>query len=145
LRLKVIQDQVVKLVDYKYSQISRSLIPRPSSFGIHPTTMSPAIPSPTPIVGVRNPDGSPRKGQRLALAELQKNDFAFALYTQALLAWQKDGDEDKDSDNATGTSYFQVTGMLLFVQALVTRTQWTQVFMAYLMLVGKTTTSSRNR
>ena len=75
------------------------------------TTMPPIIPAPTPIKGIRSPDGTARLGKRLPLAELQKNDFAFALYTQALLAWQKDGDKIKDADSATGTSYFQVTGM----------------------------------
>jgi hypothetical protein len=74
--------------------------------------MSPTILSPTPIRGIRNPDGTQPLGVRLPLAELQQNDFAFALYVQALLAWQQDGDEDRDSDNHTGTSYFQVTGMM---------------------------------
>jgi hypothetical protein len=74
--------------------------------------MAPTILSPTPITGIRNPDGTQPLGIRLPLAELQQNDFAFALYVQALLAWRQDGDEDKDSDNATGTSYFQITGMM---------------------------------
>lgn len=78
--------------------------------------MSPSIPSPTPIQGVQNPDGSQAPpGPRLPLAELQQNDFAFALYVQALLAWQQDGDEAKDSDSNTATSYFQVTGKRIFV------------------------------
>ncbi|KAF2993735.1 hypothetical protein E8E13_000223 [Curvularia kusanoi] len=70
--------------------------------------MTPKIPSPTPIKGIQNPDGTPRLGKRLPLAELQQNDFAFALYAKALLAWQKDDDPDKEKD---GTSYFQVTGI----------------------------------
>jgi hypothetical protein len=74
--------------------------------------MAPTILSPTPIKGIQNPDGIQPLGKRLPLAELQQHDFAFALYVQALLAWQQDGDEDKDSDNQTGTSYFQVTGMV---------------------------------
>lgn len=75
--------------------------------------MAPTIPSPTPITGVLNPDGSSAPpGQRLPISELQKNEFAFALYSQALLAWQKNGDESKDSDEKNGTSYFQVTGRL---------------------------------
>ena len=69
--------------------------------------MSPAIPSPTPIKGIGAPPG-----QRLPLAQLQQNDFAFALYAQALLAWQRDGNKAKDPDAGVGTSYFQVTGAL---------------------------------
>lgn len=95
--------------------------------------MTPTINSPTPIKGIRNPDGTQALGIRLPLAELQQNDFAFALYVQALLAWQQDGDEDKDTDNQTGTSYFQVTGMMRacrpvfgrFAHALITfRCPW---------------------
>lgn len=74
--------------------------------------MAPTIPSPTPIQGIKNPDGSTPLGKRLPLAELQQNDFAFALYAQALLAWQQDGGPTKDSDAKSGTSYFQVTGMM---------------------------------
>ncbi|KAF2875899.1 common central domain of tyrosinase-domain-containing protein [Massariosphaeria phaeospora] len=73
--------------------------------------MAPIIPSPTPITGIVNPDGTTRPGKRLPLAVLQQNDFAFALYAQALLAWQKDGCETKDIDAKLGTSYFQVTGV----------------------------------
>lgn len=77
--------------------------------------MSPQIPSPTPIQGVQNPDGTQAPpGPRLPIAELQANDFAFALYAQALLNWQQDGSEAKDSDEVNGTSYFQVTGELDF-------------------------------
>lgn len=72
-------------------------------------TMSSAIPSPTPITGVKNEGGKP--SLRLPIDVFQKhNPFAFALYVQALAAWQKDGDEHRDKDNAEGTSYFQVTG-----------------------------------
>jgi hypothetical protein len=74
--------------------------------------MAPTILSHTPIEGIQNPDGTQSLGVRLSLAKLQQNNFAFALYVQALLAWQQDGDEDNDSDNKTGTSYFQGTGMI---------------------------------
>lgn len=74
--------------------------------------MAPIIPSPTPITGIQDSDGRALHGIRLPLEELQeKHEFAFALYTQALLAWQKDGNEKKDSDPKGGTSYFQVMGM----------------------------------
>ncbi|RGP66614.1 oleate-activated transcription factor 1 [Fusarium longipes] len=72
--------------------------------------MSPKIPSPTPITGIQNPGGEPI--QRLPVDVFQKDHpFAFALYIQALLAWQKDGNQNVDKDNVTGTSYFQVTGV----------------------------------
>lgn len=72
--------------------------------------MSPTIPSPTPITGVKIEGGKP--SLRLPIDVFQEQyPFAFALYVQALAAWQKDGNEDRDQDNAEGTSYFQVTGM----------------------------------
>jgi hypothetical protein len=57
------------------------------------------------------PSGKPRL--RLPIDEFQENHgFAFALYIQALAAWMKDGGEQPDSDNNTGTSYFPVAGTL---------------------------------
>lgn len=71
--------------------------------------MAPTIASPTPITGIHPPGGKP--GQRLALDVLEKeHPFAFALYIQALAAWQANGGEIPDKDNVDGTSYFQVTG-----------------------------------
>ncbi|KAG5659911.1 hypothetical protein KAF25_003433 [Fusarium avenaceum] len=72
--------------------------------------MAPIIPSPTAITGIQNPGGKP--SQRLPIDVFQKDHpFAFALYIQALLAWQKNGNEEFDKDNVNGTSYFQVAGV----------------------------------
>ncbi|KAF4444538.1 Di-copper centre-containing protein [Fusarium austroafricanum] len=72
--------------------------------------MVPTIPSPTPITGVQNPGGKP--SQRLPVDIFQKDQpFAFALYIQALLAWQENGNGEFDKDNVNGTSYFQVVGV----------------------------------
>ncbi|KAI3400373.1 hypothetical protein diail_3390 [Diaporthe ilicicola] len=72
--------------------------------------MAPVISSPTPIIGVRAAGGKP--AQRLPIEVFRtKHEFAFALYVQALAAWQKNGNEKYDQDNANGTSYFQVTGV----------------------------------
>ncbi|KAK7715643.1 hypothetical protein SLS63_011399 [Diaporthe eres] len=72
--------------------------------------MAPVISSPTPIVGVKTAGGKP--AQRLPIGVFQTHhEFAFALYVQALAAWQKNGNEKFDQDNANGTSYFQVTGV----------------------------------
>lgn len=71
--------------------------------------MSPTIPSPTPITGVKTTGGRP--SLRLPIDVFQEQyPFAFALYVQALAAWQKDGNEQIDQDNAKGTGYFQVVG-----------------------------------
>ena len=71
--------------------------------------MAPTIPSPTPIVCAETEGGKP--SQRLPVDVFQKNyPFAFALYVQALAAWQRNGSEDFDKDNVNGTSYFQITG-----------------------------------
>lgn len=73
--------------------------------------MAPVIPSPTPITGVRGTGGKP--SLRLPIDVFQAQyQFAFALYVQALAAWQKDGNEQRDKDNSNGTSYFQVAGTL---------------------------------
>ncbi|KAL1847794.1 hypothetical protein Daus18300_013836 [Diaporthe australafricana] len=72
--------------------------------------MAPVISSPTPIIGVRPAGGKP--AQRLPIEVFRtQHEFAFALYVQALAAWQKNGNEKYDQDNADGTSYFQVTGV----------------------------------
>lgn len=71
--------------------------------------MAPTIPSPTPIIGIQNPGGKP--SQRLPVDVFQRDHpIAFALYVQALAAWQANGNENFDKDNANGTSYFQVVG-----------------------------------
>ncbi|KAH8653861.1 common central domain of tyrosinase-domain-containing protein [Xylariales sp. PMI_506] len=68
------------------------------------------IPSPTPITGVLTPGGKP--GMRLPISQLQQqHPFAFALYVQALAAWQNAGSDKVDPDNVNGTSYFQVVGV----------------------------------
>ncbi|UPL00492.1 hypothetical protein LCI18_011426 [Fusarium solani-melongenae] len=72
--------------------------------------MAPTIPSPTPIIGIQNPGGKP--SQRLPVDVFQRDHpIAFALYVQALAAWQANGNEKFDQDNANGTSYFQVVGV----------------------------------
>lgn len=71
--------------------------------------MAPVISSPTPIVGVKTAGGKP--AQRLPIDVFRtQHEFAFALYVQALAAWQKNGNDKFDQDNANGTSYFQVSG-----------------------------------
>lgn len=71
--------------------------------------MAPVISPPTPIIGVKTAGGKP--AQRLPIDVFRtQHEFAFALYVQALDAWQKNGNEKFDQDNANGTSYFQVTG-----------------------------------
>lgn len=73
--------------------------------------MAPIISSPTPITGVKTAGGKP--AQRLPIDVFRtQHEFAFALYVQALAAWQKNGSEKFDQDNANGTSYFQVSGKL---------------------------------
>ncbi|KAK2609426.1 hypothetical protein N8I77_002923 [Diaporthe amygdali] len=72
--------------------------------------MAPVISSPTPIIGVRTAGGKPAQRLPIELFRTQ-HEFAFALYVQALAAWQKNGNEKYDQDNANGTSYFQVSGV----------------------------------
>lgn len=74
-----------------------------------PSTMAPVISTPTAITGVKTAGGKP--AQRLPIDAFRtQHEFAFALYVQALAAWQKNGNEKFDQDNANGTSYFQVSG-----------------------------------
>jgi hypothetical protein len=59
---------------------------------------------------VQAPGGKP--SMRLPIDQFQSQQpFAFALYVQALLAWQQAGSPTVDPDNVNGTSYFQIAGM----------------------------------